>query len=108
MKKISDIETENFIDELFRPLIYKYVNWIDILSMNNKDKIELEISEGKWDDGTYILERNYATLLFYRKGFKNKIVISNSEGVYELFDKKNKVETGIVFSPRKYIRFFCS
>lgn len=109
VKTVKDVMRENFIASLYKPLLSKYVDWLDIICMNEGDKIKVNITEGKLDDGIYILERKGASLFFYKSGFFKKILIVNQEGIlsftYNQFKKATGV-SGAIIKTKQWQRFF--
>jgi hypothetical protein len=106
---IKEIMREDFKDSLYNPLLSKYVEWFDILILEDGDKIEVNLTAGKLDDGLYILERKGATLYFYRAGHFNKILLLNNDGIFSYTPNqfmKIRGMSGAVIHTKKYPRFF--
>lgn len=106
---IKDLMRQDFEDSLYRPLLSKYVNWLDVICLYDGEKIEVNLSEGKLDDGLYILERRGASLFFYREGHFKKILIVNNDGIFSYTPKqfmKAKCMTGGIITTRQWQRFF--
>lgn len=108
MMTIKEIMRREFREDVYNPFLAKYVDWFDILSLADGDKIEVKISEGKLDDGTFCLERKRATLYMYRSGEFNKILIINKFGIFSYTKnqfKKGSV-SGAMETTHKWQRFF--
>lgn len=108
MKTYKELMREDFVDSLYRPLLSKYVDWLDVICLCDGEKIEVNLNEGKIDDGIYYLERRNASLFFYRAGHFKKILIANKEGIFSFTStqfKKAKI-SGCMITTQQWKRFF--
>ena len=87
-KSYKEIMREEFKESIYIPLLRDKVEWYDILSMNDRDKISVTLSNGKRDDGLYYLYRKGATLHFYRAGYFGKLIFYADEGGIISFSAK--------------------
>lgn len=112
MKTYKELMREDFYESLYRPLLGKrygkYVDWFDIITLLDGEKIEININEGKLDDGLYYLERRNASLFFYRAGHFNKILIVNDDGIFSYTPTQFKKASvsGIMITTKQWQRFF--
>lgn len=100
---------EDFIDSLYRPLLRKYVDWFDIICLCDGERIEVNLNEGKLDDGLYYLERRNASLFFYKAGHFKRVLIVNDDGIFSYTSTqfmKGKCPSGAIITTRQWQRFF--
>lgn len=109
MKTYKELMRQDFVDSLYRPLLIKYVDWLDVISLYDGQKIEINLNDGKLDDGLYILERRGASLFFYRAGHFKRILIVNKDGIFSYtpkqFVKSNGI-SGAILTTKQWKRFF--
>ena len=104
----KELIMQNFYASHYKPLLYKYVELLDIFLLSDGERIDVNLSEGKIDDGLYILERRGASLFFYRAGHFKKVLIVNDNGIFSYTPnqlKKSK-ETGAMITTQQWQRFF--
>lgn len=109
MKTYKELMREDFADSLYKPLLNKYVDWFEVICLCDGERIEININEGKLDDGLYYLERRNASLFFYRAGCFKKILIVNGDGIFSYTPtqfKKSKDVSGIMITTKQWQRFF--
>ncbi len=109
MRTIKEFMRDDFYESLYKPLLSKYVALLDIICLMDGERIEVNLNEGKIDDGLYYLERRNASLFFYRAGHFKKILIINNDGIFSYTPnqlKKAKGVSGGVIKTKQWQRFF--
>ena len=112
---IKELMQDEFRILYNRLRLSEQVNWFDILLLNNRESITVNLRFGKIDDGEYVIERRGAKLCFYRKGYFNKVLLYTQEGDIIACTPKTlskavkKVKTSAVqTSMQSYPRFFAA
>ena len=112
---IKELMQDEFRFLYNRLRLSEQVDWFDILLLNNRESITVNLDFGKVDDGEYVIERRGAKLCFYRKGYFNKILLYTQEGDLiactpkTLYKAHKKVKTSAVeTSMKSYPRFYAA
>ena len=112
---IKELMQDEFRILYNRLRLSEQVDWFDILLLNNRESITVNLRFGKIDDGEYVIERRGAKLCFYRKGYFNKVLLYTQEGDIIAFTPKTRnkaykeVKTSAVeVSMKSYPRFFAT
>ncbi|MBO5454505.1 MAG: hypothetical protein J6A69_11200 [Clostridia bacterium] len=110
IKTIKEFMWQDFEDSLYTPFLSKYINWFDVISLCDGERIAVNLNEGKLDDGLYYLERRNASLFFYRAGHFKRILIVNNDGIFSYtqnqFMKCKCIQSGGMITTKQWQRFF--